>query len=86
MCEDSALCCGGSSVANKLEPFPLILVPHSSPTHQVVLYQGRMVGAVLVGDTDLEETFENLILNALDLTPFREGLLDPTIDIEDFFD
>jgi len=45
-----------------------------------------MVGAVLIGDTDLEETFENLILNQMDLTPYGEELLNPDIDIEDYFD
>lgn len=47
---------------------------------------GRMRGAVLIGDTGLEETFENLILNQLDLRPFGEKLLDPDIDVEDYFD
>ena len=46
----------------------------------------RMQGAVLIGETDLEETFENLILNQMDLSQFGEGLLDPGVDIEDFFD
>lgn len=53
---------------------------------KVILSGGRMVGAVLIGDTDLEETFENLILNQMDLTPYGEDLLDPNIDIEDYFD
>jgi len=53
---------------------------------KVIVQNGRMMGAVLIGDTDLEETFENLILNAIDLTPFKEHLLEPGIDIEDFFD
>lgn len=53
---------------------------------KVVLRGGRMVGAVLIGDTDLEETFENLILNQMDLTPYGEELLNPNIDIEDYFD
>ncbi|ESO12817.1 hypothetical protein HELRODRAFT_62725 [Helobdella robusta] len=51
---------------------------------KVVLQGGRMVGAILIGETDLEETFENLILNQLDLTRYGDGLLDQ--DIEDFFD
>ena len=33
----------------------------------VVLLHGRVVGALLVGDTDLEETMEHLILNRLDV-------------------
>uniref|UniRef100_A0A3B3ZKP6 Pyridine nucleotide-disulfide oxidoreductase domain-containing protein 1 n=1 Tax=Periophthalmus magnuspinnatus TaxID=409849 RepID=A0A3B3ZKP6_9GOBI len=53
---------------------------------KVVLSEGRMVGAVLIGETDLEETFENLILNQMDLTPYGEDLLNPNIDIEDYFD
>ncbi|KAK7896152.1 hypothetical protein WMY93_021477 [Mugilogobius chulae] len=53
---------------------------------KVVLSGGRMVGAVLIGETDLEETFENLILNQMDLTPYGEDLLNPNIDIEDYFD
>lgn len=53
---------------------------------KVVLRDGRMEGAILIGETDLEETFENLILNQTDLTPFKDHLLDPDIDIEDFFD
>ena len=53
---------------------------------KVVLQGGRLVGALLVGDTDLEETFENLILNQIDLTPFKDNLLEPGIDIDDFFD
>jgi len=40
----------------------------------------------MIGDTDMEETFENLILNGMDLTAFKEDLLNPNIDIEDFFD
>ena len=48
--------------------------------------EGMMQGALLIGDTDLEETFENLILNQLDLSAYGEDLLDPNIDIEDYFD
>ena len=53
---------------------------------KVVLKDGKMFGAVLIGETDLEETFENLIINELDLSRYGENLLDPNIDIEDFFD
>lgn len=59
---------------------------YSVSIFQVVLSGGRMVGAVLIGETDLEETFENLILNQMDLTPYGEDLLNPNIDIEDYFD
>uniref|UniRef100_A0A672T4C4 Pyridine nucleotide-disulfide oxidoreductase domain-containing protein 1 n=1 Tax=Sinocyclocheilus grahami TaxID=75366 RepID=A0A672T4C4_SINGR len=53
---------------------------------KLVLTGGRMVGAVLIGETDLEETFENLILNQMDLSRYGEELLNPNIDIEDYFD
>lgn len=53
---------------------------------KAVLQNGRLQGAVLIGETDLEETFENLILNQTDLTPFKDNLLEPNIDLEDFFD
>ncbi|XP_053110004.1 pyridine nucleotide-disulfide oxidoreductase domain-containing protein 1 isoform X2 [Hemicordylus capensis] len=53
---------------------------------KVVMQNGRMMGAVLIGETDLEETFENLILNQMDLSRYGEHLLDPNIDIEDYFD
>ena len=43
-----------------------------------------MKGAMLIGDTDLEETMENLILNQLDVGSLN--LVDPHVDIEDFFD
>lgn len=53
---------------------------------KVVLVGGRVVGALLVGDTDLEETMENLILNGLDVSVLGDELLDPAIDLEDYFD
>lgn len=53
---------------------------------KVVLRGGRVVGALLVGDTDLEETFENLILSGIDVSGLGFDLLDPDVDLEDFFD
>lgn len=47
---------------------------------------GRVQGALLIGETDLEETFENLILNQIDVSMFGENLINPDIDIEDYFD
>ena len=52
----------------------------------VMSKEGRMQGAILIGETDLEETFENLILNQMDLSSYGVDLLDPDIDIEDYFD
>lgn len=53
---------------------------------KVVVSDGRVQGAVLIGETDLEETLENLILNGLNITQFEPHLLDPDFDVEDFFD
>uniref|UniRef100_UPI00398F74DB pyridine nucleotide-disulfide oxidoreductase domain-containing protein 1 n=1 Tax=Pristiophorus japonicus TaxID=55135 RepID=UPI00398F74DB len=53
---------------------------------KTVMQNGRMKGAVLIGEADLEETFENLILNQMDLSAYGEDLLNPNIDIEDYFD
>lgn len=53
---------------------------------KIILKDGKMQGAVLIGDTDLEEMCENLILNQLDLSIYGEDLLNPDIDIEDYFD
>ena len=51
---------------------------------KVVLCKGRVVGAMLVGDTELAETFENLILNRLPVGHL--DLLDPAVDLDDYFD
>ena len=53
---------------------------------KVCVLDGRVVGALLIGDTDLEEVMENLILNRLDVSTFGIGLLDPHIDLGDYFD
>lgn len=47
---------------------------------------GKLIGAVLVGDSGLEETLENLIHDQIDVSAFKENLLDDTVDIEDYFD
>lgn len=53
---------------------------------KLVVSGGRLQGAVLIGDTDLEEMCENLILNQLDISELGEDLLNPNVDIEDYFD
>ncbi|CAJ0605357.1 unnamed protein product [Cylicocyclus nassatus] len=53
---------------------------------QCIMFEHRVVGAILVGETDLEETIENLILNKINLEGIEEDFLDPNIDIEDYFD
>ena len=49
-----------------------------------VLMDGRVCGAMLIGDTDLEETFENLMLSRVNVSGM--DLLNPDVDLEDFFD
>jgi hypothetical protein len=53
---------------------------------KLVVRNGRIIGALLIGDTDLEEVFENLIMNELDVSRYGIDILDPDIDIEDYFD
>lgn len=53
---------------------------------KLIVQGGRIHGAVLIGETGMEETFENLILNQLDISRFGEDLLNPDIDIDDYFD
>lgn len=47
---------------------------------------GNITGAILVGESGLEETIENLILDKIDVRNFKERLLDNSIDVEDYFD
>ncbi|XP_055339364.1 pyridine nucleotide-disulfide oxidoreductase domain-containing protein 1-like [Paramacrobiotus metropolitanus] len=53
---------------------------------KIIVKNGKVQGAILIGDSDLEETFENLILNGTDVARYGEDLLNPDIDIEDYFD
>ncbi len=53
---------------------------------KVIVKGGRVQGAVLIGDTDLEETMQNLILDAIDISEIENDLLDPEIDLDDYFD
>ena len=59
--------------------------PYSSFV-RVLLLRGKMIGAVLIGDTELEEAFENLILDSLDLSSYGPALLDPDMEIGHIFD
>lgn len=46
----------------------------------------RVRGAMLLGDTDEEEVFENLIQDGLYVGHMVDHLLDPDVDIADFFE
>ena len=52
----------------------------------MILQNEHVCGAILIGETDLEETFENLILNQIDVSALGEDLLNPDIEIDDYFD
>lgn len=52
----------------------------------VIDKSNRIVGCILIGNIKMTETIENLILNQLDVSSFKEHLLEDSIDIEDFFD
>lgn len=64
----------------------LVRVTKGKEYVKTVMVEGKMQGCVLIGETDLEETFENLILNQIDLSSYGEDLLSPDVDIEDYFD
>ncbi|XP_066157412.1 pyridine nucleotide-disulfide oxidoreductase domain-containing protein 1 [Euwallacea fornicatus] len=53
---------------------------------KLVIQDHKLQGAVLIGETDLEEMCENLILNQINLEPYGDDILNPNIDIEDYFD
>lgn len=75
-----------SSSSEEGGPRALVRVTPGREYIKLLLCGGRLKGAVLIGDTDLEETCENLLLDQLDLGPLADHLLDPEVDIEDFFD
>ncbi|XP_076381739.1 pyridine nucleotide-disulfide oxidoreductase domain 1 [Megalopta genalis] len=74
----------GQKLNNKYEI--LLRMTKGNEYIKLILENGKMQGAVLIGDTDLEEMCENLILNQLDISSYGEDLLNPDIDIEDYFD
>ncbi|KAH7687910.1 hypothetical protein AAVH_40538, partial [Aphelenchoides avenae] len=53
---------------------------------KVLTQDSRVHGAVLIGDTDLEETIENLILDQVTISDIEKDLLNPNVDLEDYFD
>lgn len=64
----------------------LVRVTDGQEYIKLIVKNGRIVGTILIGDTDLEEMCENLILNKIDVTNLMDDLLDPNIDIDDYFD
>lgn len=65
---------------------PRNVAPRERKFIRVVLYKGRMYGAVLIGETDLEDTYENLILSGLNVEEMKEALVSPEMGMDDYFD
>ena len=78
--------CFNGQKLNESEYEVLLRITKDVEYVKVILKNGRMKGCLLIGETDLEETFENLILNELDIGFLGDSLLDPGVDIEDYFD
>lgn len=52
----------------------------------MIVVDGRVRGAMLIGDTGLDETFENLILSGTNVSHVGDDLLSRDVDIEGLFD
>lgn len=53
---------------------------------RVLLKNGKIKGAICIGETGLEETLENLIMDGIDVSSFGPDLLDPDCGLDDIFD
>ena len=53
---------------------------------RVAIANKRIVGAILVGPTDLDEVFETLILNQFDISFLPRPIVNHQIDLSDYFD
>ena len=53
---------------------------------RILLLRDRVIGAVLIGETGLEEALENLILDRLDVGMYGPSLLDPDFELDHVFD
>mmetsp|Transcript_11237 Transcript_11237/g.18872 ORF Transcript_11237/g.18872 Transcript_11237/m.18872 type:complete len:229 (+) Transcript_11237:271-957(+) len=53
---------------------------------KLVVLRGKVVGALLIGNTELEEVCENLIMNRLDVSELGIDMLNPDLDLADYFD
>ena len=53
---------------------------------KVLMQGGAVQGCTLIGDTDLEELMENLIVNQLHIDHLGDAWLHADVDLQDFFD
>jgi hypothetical protein len=53
---------------------------------RAILYENRLVGAVLLGETGLEGVYEHLMLNRMDVSFLGAALVDGSLELDDYFD
>lgn len=55
---------------------------------KIVVYKNKVRGAILLyrDDCELTEVLENLICNEINIEEIKDFLLDPGVDIADYFD
>ena len=64
----------------------LVRVRENQDYIEYILADDIVIGATLIGETDLEEVVQHLILSKIPVTQFKNELLEPTLDLEDYFD
>jgi len=78
---------GGGGLGSGVEFLTRVTPGADSEYVKVVVVGGRVQGAMLVGDTELEEAMEHLILDQTDISSYGEWLLDDNlVDVADYFD
>lgn len=76
--------CGNTSKRENLEIW--VRISAGKEYLKLVVLSGRLIGAMLIGNVELSETFENLILNQTDISHIGIDILNPDVDVEDYFD
>lgn len=77
----------GRFKGQQMEGYKILLkVEEGKQFVKLIIKDGRVKGAILIGDTGLEETVENLVTSQLDVSRIEDNLLDDNVDIEDYFD
>ena len=52
----------------------------------MVIQHGKVKGAICIGETDLSEVLENLIMDGLDVSAFGPEIVSGSVDLDDVFD
>jgi hypothetical protein len=61
-------------------------VPGERSFARVVIQHGKVKGAICIGEMDLSEVLENLILDGLDVSAFGSDIISGCVDLDDVFD